>query len=221
MSAFGADSGVGSLSVVRGPLAAAGGEVGHVRHVRQVGLVGLVGQNGLGAARDAVWSSKSPFVRRAEGLGVSALGADNPPIITGRRITKGERGGGTRRPGADSPSHQTAPKLPIDHGNAMFLKPAPAGAMRSKNVNPLLCKKAERVVHVFADLIAAPRASTAYRTPRTRHRVLPGRRGCRGTADTPPCAGSTRMQVVPRRRTSASVTAPPEGAGRTPKQMMA
>ena len=79
----------------------------------------------------------------------------------------------------------------------MFLKPAPAGAMRSKNVNPLLCKKAERVVHVFADLIAAPRASTAYRTPRTRHRVLPGRRGCRGTADTPPCAGSTRRQVVP------------------------
>ena len=124
------------------------------------------------------------------------MGADNPPIITGRRITKGERGGGTRRPGADSPSHQTALKLPINHGNAMFLKPAPAGAMRSKNVNPLLCKKAERVIHVFADLIAAPRASTAYRTPRTRHRVLPGRRGCRGAADTPPCAGSTRGQVV-------------------------
>ena len=77
----------------------------------------------------------------------------------------------------------------------MFLKPAPAGAMRSKNVNPLLCKKAERVVHVFADLIAAPRASTAYRTPRTRHRVLPGRRGCRGAADTPPCKKSQTPYV--------------------------
>ncbi len=36
------------LSVIRVPLAAADGEVGHVRQV------GLVGQNGLGAARDAV-----------------------------------------------------------------------------------------------------------------------------------------------------------------------
>ena len=153
--------------------------------------------------------AKAPLCGKQRLL-VSALGADNPPIITGRRITKGERGGGTRRPGADSPSHQTALKLPINHGNAMFLKPAPAGAMRSKNVNPLLCKKAERVVHVFADLIAAPRASTAYRTPRTRHRVLPGRRGCRGAADTPPCAGSTRRQVMPQRCCG------PRGGGASP-----